>query len=245
MGKTPRKMSIKDRLGAGPFDFVRRAVLKGVVGPLKYRSRRGYDARRYWGDRFRRYGVSSIRGAGHEGLSEEENRQQYEEAGVVFTDLLRRELGNFDSARFLEIGSGQGFYTQIAADLGVKAYTGVDITDVLFAELSRRFPDYRFLRRDVTSDPLEGEYDVVVMIDVSQHIVTEEQITGAMGNIGEVIAPGGLFLIGPLVEQGGRHMFHVRWWSVDEIRQRFPGFDHSTIPFRNGELLCLRRRSGN
>ncbi len=180
-------------------------------------------------------------GAGHEGLSEEENRQEYEKAGALFADLLRREARDLGTARYLEIGCGQGFYTQIAANLGVKAYTGVDITDVLFPELSRRFPDYEFLRQDVTSDPLEGEYDVVVMIDVSQHIVTEEQITDAMRNVGRGLAPGGLFLVGPLVERGGRHMFHVRWWSVDEIRQRFEGFRDSTIRFRDGQLLSLRR----
>ncbi len=234
-------MSIRRRLGAGPVDLVRRALIKGVVGPLKYRSKRGYDARRYWGDRFRRYGVSSIRGAGHEGKSEEENLREYQEAGAVFADLLKREVPDLGSARFLEIGCGQGFYTQLAADLGVKSYTGADITDVLFAELSGRFPDYRFIRRDVTADQLEGEYDVVVMIDVSQHIVTEEQIDEAMRNVARVLRPGGLFLIGPLVDQGGRHMFHVRWWSVDEIRRRFEGFQGSTIPFRNGRLLTLRR----
>ena len=236
-------MSLRRRLGAGPIDLVRRALFKAVVGPIKYRSKRGYDARRYWGDRFRRYGVSSIRGAGHEGLSEEENRREYEQAGVVFTDLLRTEVPDLSSARYLEIGCGQGFYTQLAADLGVKSYTGADITDVLFPELSRRFPDYQFVRRDVTADRLEGEYDVVVMIDVSQHIVTEEQIDEAMRNVARVLRPGGLYLIGPLVEEGGRHMFHVRWWSVDEIRRRFEGFQGSTIPFRNGRLLILRRPS--
>ncbi len=228
-------------MGAGPLDLIRRALLKGVVGPIKYRSKRGYDARRYWSDRFRRYGVSSFRGAGHEGLSEEENRQEYERAGAVFTGLLRREVADPGSARYLEIGPGQGFYTQLAADVGVKTYTGVDITDVLFPELTRRFPDFQFARRDVTSDPIEGEYDVVAMIDVSQHIVTEEQLDEALKNVARVLAPGGLFLIGPLVEEGGRHMFHVRWWSVDEIRRQFEGFEGSTTPFRDGHLLSLRR----
>ena len=234
-------LTVRDRLGAGPFDFLRRVVQKTVIGPVKYRSKRGYDARRFWNDRFGRYGTS-LRGAGDEGLSEEQNRQIYEEAASVLTGYLRDHVGDLASSRVLDIGCGQGFFTQALADQGVRSYTGIDITDVLFPELSRRFPEYRFLQRDVTADPLEGEFDVVLMIDVAEHIVGDELMNAAMANVRRVLAPGKLFVIGPLIDQGRRHLFYVRFWSVDEIRNRFPEYEESSpAAFRNGQLFAFRR----
>ncbi|MDP8957107.1 MAG: class I SAM-dependent methyltransferase [Actinomycetota bacterium] len=214
---------------------------KTVVGPVKYRSKRGYDAHRFWSDRFRRYG-GSLRGAGDEGLTEEENREIYREAASVLSAYVRAEVNDLSSARLLDIGCGPGFFTGVVSDLAVTSYTGIDITDVLFPELSRRFPQYEFVRRDVTSDTLEGEYDVVLMIDVAEHIVGDTQMAAAMANVRNVLAPGGLFVIGPLAERGRRHLFYVRFWSPDEIRQRFHGYEERpSVRFRNGSLIGFRR----
>lgn len=216
-------------------------VQKTVVGPIKYRSKRGYDAHRFWTDRFRRYG-GSLRGAGDEGLTEEENREVYRQAASVLSAYLQAEVGDLSTARVLDIGCGPGFFTGVVSDLGVTSYTGIDITDVLFPELSRRFPQYEFVRRDITSDALEGEYDVVLMIDVAEHIVGDDHMDAAMTNVRNVLTPGGLFVIGPLPERGRRHLFYVRFWSQDEIERRFHGYEERrAVPFRTGFLTAFRR----
>lgn len=123
--------SILSKIKEDPLDFIRRALFKTILGSRKYGKGNDYDAARYWHDRFSKYG-QSLKGAGDEGLSEEENLKIYAEAAKVFIDLCRREGVDFQRVNILEIGCGTGFYTQLLHNLGVKSYVGVDITDVLF-----------------------------------------------------------------------------------------------------------------
>lgn len=228
----------------GPLDALRRVVHKAVVGPIKYLSRDGYDARRFWRDRFRRHGAS-FRGPGDDKLSEEGNRRVYEQAKVVLIDYAERAGADLRSARTLDIGCGPGFFTEALAERGVAPYTGLDITDVLFSDLSSRFPDYRFLRRDITRDRVDGEFDVILMIDVAEHIVSAEALNGALENVRRALAPGGLFLVGPLMERTRRRLFYVRHWAMDEVGDRFHGYTRiPPVPFRNGHLVGVRKPSG-
>jgi SAM-dependent methyltransferase len=235
-------MGIVDRFSAGPVDLVRRLLSKTVIGPIKYRAPSGgYDAERYWRDRLHKYGVS-LRASGHEGWSEEDNRPEYELAARVLVEAERNVGVDFPSARVMEIGCGPGFYAHVHRNLGAKSYTGVDVTDVLFDRLRERFPDYAFVQSDVTRDTLQGEADLVLMIDVAHHIVTDEAIDTAMENVKRVLAPGGTFLVGPIMVRKKSHLFYVRFWSLEEIRSRFPGYEElESVPFRGGVLLGFRR----
>lgn len=100
------------KLRNDPLGFFWRAIYKTVIAPVKYRGKGGYDAARYWGDRLAKYGTA-MKGVGDEGLSEQDNRAMYERAGAAFLDLCRQEGIEFSSARVLEIGCGNGFYTQL------------------------------------------------------------------------------------------------------------------------------------
>lgn len=142
-----------NKLRHDPIGFFRRAFYKTLIAPVKYRVKGGYDAARYWSDRFSKYGTS-MKGVGDEGLSEQDNRTMYESAGAVFLDLCRQEGIDLSTARVLEIGCGNGFYTRLLKQQGVNRYVGVDITDALFPLLVERFPSFQFIRRDITADPL-------------------------------------------------------------------------------------------
>ncbi|HYT80300.1 MAG TPA: class I SAM-dependent methyltransferase [Actinomycetota bacterium] len=237
-------MGIIDRFSAGPVDLVRRLLHKTVIGPIKYRSSSGgYDAERYWRDRLQRYGIS-LRASGHEGWSEEDNRSGYEIAAQTLIEAERDAGVDLSTARVVEIGCGPGFYARLHRDLGVTSYTGVDVTDVLFQQLREGLPEYRFLQADVTRDRLEVEGDIVLMIDVAHHIVTDEAMNSAMENVKRVLAPGGVFLVGPLMSRERSHLFYVRFWSEEEIRSRFPGFEQlRPVHFRGGTLLGFRSRT--
>jgi SAM-dependent methyltransferase len=220
--------------------LVRRAFDKLVVGPIKYRSSDGYDARRYWDDRLSSYGMS-LQGVGHEGLSETDNAEMYAEAGAIFRSLVRPLIGN-DSPRTLEVGCGVGFYTGQLHDLGVVDYTGLDITDALFGELHERFPTYDFVQGDITGSAVDGQYQLVLMIDVAEHIVTADRLSRAIENLKNATVPGGHVIIGPQFESGARHLFYVHFWSVDEVAVQFA--DWSPVfrqDYRGGKLLCFRK----
>lgn len=219
----------------------KRALYKKTIGPLKYSKKDDYEASRYWHDRLSKYGLS-FKGAGHEGLTEAQNKKMYEEAAKVFTGLCNRKDINFHNAKVLEIGCGNGFYTKLLYDLGAKDYVGIDITDVLFPELKRNFPEYKFIKKDITKDRIEGKFDLILMIDVIEHIVNKDKLTSALDNVKNCLSDNGIFVVSPIKERSKRHLFYVRWWSQDDIKQRFNGYIfRDLIPFRNGDLLIVER----
>jgi SAM-dependent methyltransferase len=233
-------MWIFDRFSTGPLDLVKRLLHKKVIGPIKYRGPSGYDAERYWRDRLQKYG-GSLRGSGDEGLSEEENRRRYEIAARTLIEAEQKAGIDPATARVLEIGCGPGFYAELHFDLGVRSYTGIDLTDVLLGQLRERFPAYRFVQNDVTRDTLQGEFDLVLMIDVAEHIIADEAMDRAMDNVKRVLAPGGIFFVGPVMRRGKRHLFYVRFWSSEEIRSRLSDSEQlMSVPFPAGALLGFR-----
>ncbi len=229
------------RLLRNPFGLMLRAVRKKIIGPLKYGKGAGYDVERYWRDRFSKHGLS-LRGAGNEGLSENQNRQLYEEAGRTFTDLCRAEGVELAKASVLEIGVGTGFYTGLLRQAGVKQYLGLDITDLLFDKLRGQVPGFRFAKKDITAETPEGKFDLVVMMDVVEHIVEETHLEAAMANVRQSLAPGGVFVISGVHDRSKRTLFYVRCWSAEEIARHFPDWVVTgPIPFRDNNVLVFRR----
>ncbi len=229
------------RLIRNPFTFVRNAVYKTLIGPLKYSRGGDYDARRYWGDRFAKHGTS-LRGAGDEGLSEKHNREEYEAAGRLFMELCKQEGIDYENAPVLEIGVGTGFYTGLLRRMGVRNYLGVDITDVLFDKLRQLYPDFTFTCKDVTSDKIEGEYGLVVMMDVVEHIVNESRLTSTMENISGCLADGGVLVMSGIAQKARKHLFYNRSWAPGDITERFPGYEiKGPVPFRGNNVLIIRK----
>jgi SAM-dependent methyltransferase len=149
---------------------------------------------------------------------------------------------DFESASVLDIGCGTGFYAGILQELGVRKYIGVDITDVLFPELRERFPGFEFIRQDVTEEQLYGEFDLILMIDVIEHIVDESKLTAALANVEQALAPAGVFVLAPVAKAGRRRFFYVRLWTLEEVRSRLQGFMLTDpIPFRTERITAARR----
>lgn len=229
------KKVLRDPIGA-----VRRTVDKLVIGPFRYRKGRSYDAQAYWGNRFSRYG-SSLRGPGDEGLSETDNDRDYAVAGDTFRSFCEKNQLEFAAGKTLEIGPGTGFYSRIMVGKGA-TLTGFDITDVLFAELRAELPSVELRQGDVSHDAIDGSYEIAVMIDVIEHIVTEEAFRGAMRNIAKAVTDDGVFILGPVLERHGRHLYYVHFWTEEDACAALPGWNVvDAVPFRSGRLLLLRR----
>lgn len=222
--------------------LLRRGIDKLLIGPIKYRSRGGYDAERFWDDRLRSYGLS-LRGVGHEGLSEAANSEEYAQAAAVFRRTIQPLVGD-RPPKTLEVGSGTGFYTSLLQQMGVRDYTGFDITDALFGSLRERFTGYRFVQGDITVDTIRDAFDLVVMIDVTEHIVSTRKFQEAMSNLKGSTLPGGYVVIGPQFDKGSRHLFYVHFWSIDQVDEQFDGWQHLICEdFRGGKLLVYRKPS--
>jgi SAM-dependent methyltransferase len=232
---------IFNRIRGNPFNLVKRALSKTIIGPIKYGRGEDYNASKYWHDRFSTYGLS-LKAVGDEGLSEAENEKLYTHARERFLHLCRRETIHLSHLRVLEIGCGTGFYTRLLCDAGVRSYMGIDVTDVFFSYLREVFPSYLFLRKDVTTDKIEGEFELVVMIDVLEHIVNSARLDFAIANVKKCLTSGGIFIVAPIMEESRQRFFYLRFWSLEDVQSRFHGYNFSSpMPFRNGSIVCIRK----
>ncbi len=235
-------MSYLEKFLKDPIGFIKRAFYKLVLGPLKYGKEGGYDADKYWSDRFSKYGYN-LQGAGDESKSVEENEQMYKDAAEAFRKIITEEKIDYDNLKVLEIGVGSAFYTQIFKEDGVTDYTGLDIADVLFEKHKEKFPNYKFVKSDITQDNVEGEFDLVTLIDVSQHIVKEEKLIAALRTIKGCMGEKSVFLIAPLSSMVKKQHFYVHSWSPEFVKNQFTGFEFKNIDdFRGDKGLIIRKK---
>ncbi|MCU0679090.1 MAG: class I SAM-dependent methyltransferase [Planctomycetes bacterium] len=228
------------KFAKNPYRFTVHAFSKIVIGPLCYGRAGDYDARGYWHDRLSKYQLSLI-GAGDEGLTERENQKVYETAARDFLSLCGKEIPDLKNKKILEIGVGTGYYTRIFHGLGIKKYTGIDITAAVFPRLRRLFPGYLFLEKDVTTDKIDGQFDLIIIIDVIEHIVNKNKLSFALRSLENALAPGGTIIVSPIVPQGRKDLFYVRFWDAGEISAALTKCGiKKLVPFRNGKLAIIR-----
>lgn len=220
-----------------------RILYKHTIGRLRYARGDSYDAEAYWGDRFRKFGPS-LKGPGHEGLNEDDNRVMYEAAGRLFAEYCASEGVSFAGRRVLEIGCGTGYYTDLIARLGPPAaFTGLDVTDANFMDIAGRHPGAHLVKdnaADKAAIPGKALYDVIVMIDVIHHVVTDRDFDAIMANVRRWLAPGGSFVITPFADRASKPFFYVRWWTLQELCHRFAAYRMGTpAPFRDNKMVAL------
>lgn len=223
--------------------YLWRGIYKLTLGKWKYKRGESYDAQRYWGDRFKKYG-QSLRGPGHEGLSDAENLREYTEAGEVFTQFYQNNGVSFKNKRILEIGCGTGFYTELISTLGENIdFVGLDVTDVKFPELQAKFPYFKFIQADITHTISDMKpFDIVVMIDVIQHIVTDEGFRAAMYNIVKLLAQNGVFIVAPISSHRNKKSFYVRSWPLEVFQNTFSDYHFSKLQEFRGDFIGLISR---
>ncbi len=163
-----------------------------------------FDNRQYWESRLREH--YSLAGVGFLRLGRRFNEWMYRVRGEVFDRAVagidratgdRSTVNTWAGAEVLDVGSGTGFYVNRWLRLGARV-TGLDLTDVAVAELTRAFPAARFVRADIggemTGAPLaRASFDAASAFDVLFHIVDDAQYAGAFHNIASLLRPGGWF----------------------------------------------------
>lgn len=224
-------------------DTMKGALYKKIIGPLKYCRGDDYAIEKYWRDRFLKYG-QSLKGAGNVNLSEEKNAMMYAESAKIFINLCKKEGIDFSRIKVLEIGCGTGFYTELLYKLGARDYTGIDITDVLFDSLRKKFPQFKFLKSDITSAKIEEGFDVIVMMNVIEHIVKDSKLIVAMENVKHCLSEGGVFIVGAVMDTNKKHLFYVRYWTLEDIICKFSNhYIAHKMPFQNGHIVSIKSRS--
>lgn len=201
----------------------------------------GYRAERFWKRRHLRYQFD-LRGVGNSGLSHDQNAEDYRVASETFLDQCHQRHVDFARANVLDIGCGMGHYTGVLKRAGVTRYLGLDITDALFPELTRHFPDFAFRKLDITKHSVGGSFDLVLMIDVTQHITNPLPFSRAMRHVKAAMASKGLFVVTSWLDASARKSFYEVSRSLEAYRSEFAGFEFgSPVAFRDKFLFTIRK----
>lgn len=255
-----------NRFCQDPIGLLCRAWSKLIVGLLRYGYKNDYDAARYWRDRYQRHG-DSLLAPGDEGKSKEQNVIEYKTALAVFFDTCALEHIDFKSTSVLEIGYGTGLYADFLYHEGVRNYVGIDFAapPIPFGRTGLiRYSDFQFINNDITEMEIEGQFDLVMAIDVLQHIVNEKKLQHTLRVMWGCVKPGGRMILGlPLRKKRKRDLFYRMFWTLDDIVGSLKGIGNGSnigarwaklpswhtdakssglVPFRDDESLLVIRK---
>ena len=219
-------------------------IFKLFILPFKYKKGDDYNAEQYWQDRFAKYG-SSLRAVGHESLSESKNAELYENAVKIIKNELDHIIDSKDSSSLIEIGVGRGVFTDIIYNSFEVDYLGLDITDFYFEELQSKYKEFEFVKKDITEKLDLPESDIVLFIDVIEHIVKKDKLLRCLQNIENTLKNDGyLFISGYTHESSSKKLFYVKSWNLEDIIESTDTLELvKEMPFRNNHLAVFKKSS--
>lgn len=180
-----------------------------------------YEPERYWEER---YGSLDLTRSGHRDLPERYNRWLYRRKQAVLEAGLASIGFSPRDKRVLEIGAGIGAYLDFWKRCGVRDLTGLDLSSSATAFLQQRYPEFTFLKRDITEPHLGagcgGGFDLATALDVLYHVVDDDLLNVALRNIFDVLRPGGVFALhDQFLHRPTQHRGYIRWRSLTQWEQ--------------------------
>ena len=192
----------------------------------------GYDAEAYWSRRHSRL-QGGFRSVGNQGLTEELNAHQYKRAVHSLLGLLLDVGIDPKGKRVLDIGCGNGFWAGVFQRVGVAAYCGIDVTDVLFDKLRPLYPDFVFRKNRVFELDPEDEYDLIVMIDVTQHITDQDEFKETLEAAKRRLSRRGVIAVTTWDEDSRSDVQY-------EVKRRIEDYERALTPLVRTELRPFR-----
>jgi len=148
-----------------------------------------YEPEGYWQQRLS--GDFSLVGVGSFSLGIGYNQWLYKARARTLTRLLKKNQIKAQGQRVLDIGVGSGFYLDYWKKQGTKSITGIDITQKSVSTLAIKYPEYQFIKADISAAelPLNETFDIITAFDVLFHIVEEDKFEQAIRNIRRLSHP--------------------------------------------------------
>jgi SAM-dependent methyltransferase len=211
------------------------------------------DTKDYWEKRLR--GEYSLLGVGDIGLGLAYNQWLYRVRRHVFHRIVRWRWRRNAPGRVLDVGSGTGFYVDLWRDLGVREWTGSDLTEVAVEKLAERFSGTGFRQMDISQDLPEemapASFEAISVFDVLFHIVDDKKFDHAVKNLAALLVPGGVLLYSDNFtdeKQDIGHQSSRSWSDISAIlekhglrvRRRFPMFVFMNDPVKTRSRLLRK-----
>ena len=128
-----------------------------------------------------------------EGAENLEMKKYYDFSRAQLLKLLKKINPN---SNLLEVGCGLGFVMDfIAKNLAETSVSGLDISSEAIRRARENFPEYEFLKEDITKNRinLKKRFDVVILSQVLWYVL--DDIETVMSNVHGLITDRGHFII--------------------------------------------------
>lgn len=200
---------------------------------------RKYTPEEYWQKRLSKN--LNLIGVGNKRFTEEQNRQLYDEKKGVLSKLLQKENIDLGTKKILEIGCGTGYWTEMCSRSGCADYTGIDIAQVTIDDLRVKYPNYSFICGNAADISVEGPFPLILMIDVTQHIVDDEIFFGTMEMIKKNLKADGIFIVTSWLELGKRNSYYEKSRDINYYKKAFPDYNFSNPePFADKYIFTIK-----
>jgi len=143
--------------------------------------------------------------------------QRYGPSHRIHRHILIKMLEQLQFETLLEVGCGNGMNLfAIRQAFPAVKLAGTDISGTALAQLQGVLPDIPTYRLDATEDTIEGQYDVVISLDVLEHIENDVAVINNMYKMTKKYV-----LISTLqgrMRESERDIGHVRNYLVGELQ---------------------------
>ena len=191
-----------------------------------------FNAKTYWEKRLsERFNLG---GVGHFVFSEHYNKWLYKAKKRTLGKILLLHGIVISDKTICDIGCGTGYFVDFFHERGVKDIVGVDISTTSIANLKRKYPQYLFIMRDISSyllvSKINRQFDILNAFDVLYHIIDDKSFQTAISNMSHLIREGGFIFISDLLSKNNIEAAeHVKFRSKEIYKKLFKKYSFKII----------------
>jgi len=193
-----------------------------------------YNPENYWKKRLSE--DFNLKGVGHIYYNEHYNKWLYKGKIRALKKVLKLFSIDLKNKIICDIGSGMGFFINFYHIHKAKYILGIDITDISIEWLRNNYPEYHFIRNDISKPSLYQKYnskfDIINVFDVIYHITDDEAFERAIFNIAQLAKKDGFIFITDLF---GAQTIQ----AAEHVKFRDKKTYQVTFKENNLDILCI------
>lgn len=203
-----------------------------------------FDYKKYAKYKFKKYGLTPK-------FVDIKNDVSKWEENYKTLDRVIKKLELSAKQSVLDIGPGVGLYTEYFLKRGFRNYTAVDFVKEIIEGLTEKFGKHgcRFIQKDIIEEKIGGKYDLIFMIDVTQHIIMDRDFEFIMRNVQNSLNKDGIFLVTDQLNNNKREAIRIRRRPLSYYRKildlSYVGRADFDTLINNGKQLFIFKRQNS
>ncbi len=147
-----------------------------IVNHLQFIAKRvPFDYEKHWNNLYDKYGFTKQ-------YCSENTEEERKDNRNIFNNTIQT-LGLNKEAKILDIGCGVGIHADYLLNNGFQNYMGIDLNKDVIKHLCNKFNGFKFKQQDIIKEQIKGDYDLILMLNITQHITKDKDFEFIMNNI--------------------------------------------------------------